>query len=107
MNCSANAGDSAIVACSIRGVSPLARVISSALAPLLVFLTCTATIAPTFALADFLCYARARLSADQHVAGRQNTFSLLAQSLCLTLAVFIKESARVLAPIVVIHGSRL
>ena len=57
----------------------------------------------TFTLAGFLCYARARLSADQHVAGRQYTFWLLALSSCLTLAVFTKESATVLAPIVVIH----
>jgi hypothetical protein len=57
----------------------------------------------TFALAGFLCYTRARRSAHQRVPGSQYTFWLLALSLCLTLAVFTKESAIVLVPIVVIH----
>ena len=53
----------------------------------------------TFALGGFLCYARARRSAHLRVA----TFWLLALSLCLTLAVFTKESAAVLVPLIAIH----
>ena len=57
----------------------------------------------TFALASFLCYVRVRRRAQQRVRGRQYTFWLLALSLCLTLAVFTKESAIVVVPLVVIH----